>query len=119
MWSVSYWILTTAHAMTFIAGTVILIRHRRRSRRATTLALVALAGLAGDWLFWQAVYATMRWWEDTALHPAMQVIHLIGWLWRLACLLILVWAVVADRRPTVATAAEADYADAPDPGTRA
>ena len=119
MRDLSYWLLTVAQGVTFLAGVVILLRHRRRSRRATTLGLVALSCLAGEWLFWLALSATWEWWEsalpDGALHPVQQGLHFLARLWRMACLLLLVWAVVADRRSTPATGAEADYADGGEP----
>jgi hypothetical protein len=115
MTDLSYWLLTSAHGATFIAAAVILLRHRHRSRRATILAVVAVAGMAGEWLFITGLWATWKWWseafDDNPVHPVLHGLFVLERLWEMACLLLLVGAVVADRRPTPATAAEADYAD--------
>ena len=111
------WLNVFAEGVILLAAAVLLIRHRRRSRRATGLALVAVLCLAGDWLFGVVALATWDWWfralsDDTFL-VIVQVKGYLTKLWRLGCVLLFVWAALADRHTPVAPGPEADYRDPP------
>jgi hypothetical protein len=114
------WLYLTPLGLMLVVGLVVLARHRRRSRRATGLAIVALAGLGASWLVLIAEVATFRLWGNAL--PAnwiMEIVTSFGLLRQLleaSCILLLVFAVVADRRAGRATGPEADYADDVDPG---
>ena len=111
------WLTIVAEGITLLAAAVVLIRHRHRSRRATGRALVAVSGLAGNWLLGLGLMATQGWWKDSLSDDnflvAVEVRILFGRLWWLACLLLLVSAVVADRQRIKLSGAEADYRDPP------
>jgi hypothetical protein len=109
------WLDFSTEAVTLLAAAAILIRHRRRSRRATGLALAAVACLAGNWLLSLGLVATWGWWKSS-LHNnsfvvATEVLVLARHFWRLGCVLLFVWATVADRRAIPLTGSEADYGD--------
>ena len=109
--------MRSATALTLVVGLVILRRHRRRSRRATGLALVALAAWGGVWLAGIVLWAASDWWQAALPRDAL-LTFLMGWsavnhLCELACILLLVCATVADRKPAAPTGPESDYADAP------
>ena len=117
LWQLWPGVITGAAVLTCVVGAAILLRHRRRSRRATGLGLAGLAGLAGDWLFGLVVWATGGWWSralpQAELLSVMGALSIVRHLWWTGCLLLLVWAVVADRQPTPPSGPEADYHDPP------
>jgi hypothetical protein len=116
MWF-DYWVYQVPFAVAMVAAAVVLVR-RHRSRRATGLAVVALAGLAGDWLlnlflwlgtdfYWSgAVPDDLRGW----LYPGITLARTVCGA---GCIFLLVCAVTADRRPTPPAGPEADYRDPP------
>ena len=114
------WLALSAEGVILLAAAVLLIRHRRRSRRATGLALVAVLGLAGDWLLNAVTLATWNWWSRALSAdnwPAetwtmiANVMGLLHKLWRLGCVSLFVWAALADWHATVAAGPEADFRD--------
>jgi hypothetical protein len=100
-----------------VVAAVILIR-RHRSRRATALAAAALIGLALDWLVfsfggWTVVdHLTDSRSFDTK-YQVFSGVQIGQAVWGAACIVLLVCAVVADRRPAPQSGPEADYRDPP------
>lgn len=112
IWS---WLGRIPDALMFVAAVTVLVRHRRYSRRACNFALMAIAGLVASWLFWIGVTASRLLWRgqldfESELQASMAA-STIGHFWTAACILLLAWAVVIDRRPHQQSSAEADYAD--------
>jgi hypothetical protein len=106
-------------AAALVVAAVILAR-RHGSRRATALAVVALSGLAGDWLFGIVLWDVVDAWVKDGPPDSVDVKLRMEWrlgvareAWRAACVVLLVCAVVADRRPTKPSGPEADYRDPP------
>src|SRR5262245_58014165 len=99
----------------FVAALIVLLRSRRYSRRASSLALLAICGLAGLWLFDIGIWHGRKlWrgqfeWESQAITAKLVIHHVL----LAAGILMLVCAVVMDRRPRPPSEAEADYVDNP------
>jgi formate/nitrite transporter FocA (FNT family) len=73
---------------------------------------------AGEYLFGIVLSATAGWWQP-AIHPDTLMLLLVGRtvLWNLCghgFILLLIWAVVTDRRAVAPTGNESDYADTHD-----
>jgi hypothetical protein len=106
--------LTVPMAAALVAGAVILVR-RRPPRRATVYAATALAGLGGDWLFSVALsLGAGSLYDSLPPDRLTNVILAIGAAragWQAACVLLLVCAVVADRRPPKPSGPEGDYGE--------
>ncbi len=100
------------------AGIYVLTRRRRRSRKATGLALAALYILATWWAVEVGVrvavngFGALNALPPDAVQPVVYVYSGLRTCWHAGCLLLLVYAVVADRCPGQPGEAEADYADA-------
>jgi hypothetical protein len=110
-----YYLYEVPVGIALAIAAVTLIRHRRRSRKAAGLALAATAGLIGWWIV--GVWATAtnlgwgtvvppKWWATAA-----RIFSTVTQAWLAGCLLLLVFAVVADRRRGAPTGPEADYAE--------
>jgi hypothetical protein len=87
-------------AILLAVGLAILWRNRLRSRKATTLALAALCGLGGLWLFAIGSRLLLDLWQGFPPDTMAVVIHVYDFLMRalgVTCILLLVLAVVADR----------------------
>lgn len=113
MFDLLYWLFRVPVGLTLVIGIIVLIRHRRRSRKAAGLALAALSVLGVWWLAWLVADVTGMW--GTVPAEWRDVVHWIAvWVRELClagCLLLLVFAVLADRRGGPPTGPEADYAD--------
>jgi hypothetical protein len=99
--------------LVLVAAILILWRHRRRSRRATTLAFTAVAAWGGFWLF-GVLWLVMGWGNSLppdSRHTLDMVLLTTNRLCDLASLLLLVWATGADRGPSGPSAPESDFAD--------
>ena len=108
-------------AIVLAIGVFILIRHRRRSRKATGLALAALYGLVGWWLVVLAMVATNVGWGTLPIEwrlPVVMTVSTLREIWLAVCILLLVLAVLADRGGEPPTGPEADYVDVDEPGER-
>ena len=117
LWQLWPGVIAGAAVLTCVVGVAILLRNGRRSRRATGLALAALTGMAGDLLFGLAMWATAGWWSSALpqaeLVSVMGALSVVRHLWWTGSLLLIVWAVVADRQPTPPSGPEADDRDPP------
>jgi hypothetical protein len=104
----------------FAAGLITLWRCRRRSRKATAVAIAGLCGLAGLWLFVQLFLVFSKTWQE-GLSPneILKFSTLFSFVyvcWNSACVLLLVVAVVIDRRSPIQSLPDrsgpaADFAD--------
>ena len=111
------WLLTGSEYAAIVAGVAYLIAVRRRSPRAARLGIAALAVLLGWELPQLLVMLALG--PDASLPSLLQRAgasdrtSFVVFLWagqgvRFICYALLIWAVVADRRP-------AEPADATDP----
>ena len=116
------WLALSAEGVIMLAAAVVLIRHRRRSRRATGLALAAVLCLAGEWLLNVVTLATWGWllkalsadtWSTDTWAVVVNVMGLLHKVWRLGCVSLFEWAALTDRNAAVATGPETDYHDPP------
>jgi hypothetical protein len=95
LWS---WFSTAVVILAYVVGVSMLIRHRRRSRQATTLALVALAALIADSIFGgMLMWAVLHWAYIPHQINYFEAVGAFERLVRMGALLILVWAVILDR----------------------
>ena len=96
------YLLYVPTAVMFAAGFAILWRCRRRSRIGTVLAFAGLCGLAGLWLFVQFFHMISKPWQEGLTAQEMSKFYtlfsLVYVCWDSACILLLVVAVVIDRR---------------------
>jgi hypothetical protein len=108
-----YWLVQVPFGAALVVGVATLVRHRRRSPRAAGLALAALCGLAGWWLLPIVLKVTNGWgWVPVERRKLVVWTHLsVREAWLSACLLLVVFAVLADRRGGPPPGPEADYAD--------
>src|SRR6478609_2328933 len=92
-------------AVALVVAAVVLFRHHR-SRRATGLAAMALGGQAVWWLFDTGLWAgNWKLMEEMSPEARMRLILCMATareVWWAACIVLLVCAVVVDRRPTPA-----------------
>jgi hypothetical protein len=112
IWS---WLARIPDALLFAAALIVLLRKRRYCRRPSNLALMAIVGLAANWVFWIGAAVTRGLWggnldSESKLHVFLGV-SLLGHFWSAACVFALVCAVVMDRRTSRLSDAEADYGD--------
>jgi hypothetical protein len=102
-----------------VVGLAALVRHRRRSRPASRLALAALFGVAVWWLLGLAVTLVGAGWINSLPIEWRSLALAVAFggreVFLAASILVLVWAVLADRRGGHLTWAEADYEDAAEP----
>ena len=108
-------------AVALVVGLIVLARHRRRSPRAATLALAGLGVYGSWWLAWHIAEVTNVWASVPAARQDVVIWITISVreVCLAACLLLLAFAVLADRRRGPPTGPEADYADAAEPGASA
>jgi hypothetical protein len=114
-------------AVLLVVGIAVLWRCRRRSRRAVTLALAALFGFGGLWLFAIGFHLVWDFWKEVPVNAIPVAIHVYSLLMRTleaACILLLVLAVVTDRPAPgqdrrTDLGPEADFDDAPSVPPRA
>jgi len=89
-------------AVVLVAGFIVLWRARRRSQRAAGLAFGALCGLGGLWLLAMVLRAMWRNWQTTmstdTMLTVMGVYSLAYACANATCIMLLVLAVVTDRR---------------------
>lgn len=99
-----WWLI--AHSVPFAlmlaVGAFILLRHRHRSRKATGLAFIALCGFAGWWLFDVVLVLAFPLWKssvaDDRFVTLVTIVDGCRQLCHGACVLLLVFAIVIDRR---------------------
>jgi hypothetical protein len=116
------WLERAPSGLILVVAFAVLFRNRRRSRRATGLALVALYVLGSMWLLWTGLWVSFGLWGDAwrdAVLKNQSVIMgatLLTEILRAGCILLVVFAVVTDRQRVAITGPEADYVDDRDPG---
>src|SRR5438309_3150985 len=100
------WVSLTETVLAYGVGVAMLVRHRRRSRQATTMALVALAALAADGIFGGMLMAAVMDWArnvgDRNGFAVMNALWALRQFVRVGAVLVLVWAVIIDREPPAA-----------------
>jgi len=99
-----WWLILDSVQFTLmlVAGFIVLVRHRHRSRKATGLGLIALCGFAGWWLLGLVLWAVWSIWRDRfsddEVLATIRIYSMMRQIWFSGCVLLLVIAVVIDRR---------------------
>jgi hypothetical protein len=105
------------YLLAFLAAAVVLIRYRRRSRKATRLGLTAVVGYAVWFVLDNHIVdirlkLAARWISPDTKEVIFDTWELIQSVWNSTCTLLLFLAVVADRQSKsgcIMSQAEADY----------